>query len=172
MGIANEVILAETSTVTTPAVAELAAGQGTGLMEQMQRDAVIFLLERIARKELITEDEFRKKAGVSRKWIAEAVKADRLFFMRSPSGENFYPSFYGDPAYERQSLELICEKLGRRPGSSKFHFFTRKSICLDVQTPLEALKDGMLTKILVLAERLPSAWQPVGSGAETRQALP
>lgn len=145
---------------------------GPEVMERQRRDAVLFLLERIARNELITEDELRKKMGVNRKWIGEAVKANRLFYVRTPAGEHFYPAFYGDPAYERQALEVICEKLGQLPGDAKYQFFTRKSISLDILTPLEALKEGKLAKILIVAQRVPSVWRPWGPGAEATRFSP
>lgn len=159
-----------TDAAASHAMAEPRAQEGRELLEKMRRDAVILLLERIARKELITEDEFRKKLGVNRKWAAEALNANRLFSMQTPSGETVYPAFYGDPTYERQALEQVCKKLGNLSGSAKYDFFTRKSLCLDILTPLEALRKGMLTKVLVIAGRLPSAWQPVSQGPDSGQS--
>lgn len=68
--------------------------------------------------------------------------------MLAPSGENYYPALYGDPAYDGRSLAAVCERLGDPPGPSKFHFFTSKSTCLGIKTPLQALEEGMLDKVL------------------------
>ena len=56
--------------------------------------------------------------------------------MKTPSGESFYPAFYHDPAYDRQSLASVCEKLDNIPSSSKSHFLTGKSNDLGIKTPL------------------------------------
>lgn len=137
---------------TVPDVTEQSIREGEAYMEKTRRDAVITLLERVARKELISEDELRKKLGVNRKWIPEAVTANRLFYMQTPAGGTFYPAFFGNPAYNRHSLEIICEKLGNLPGPSKLHFFTSKSTYLGIRTPLEALSEGMFTEVLITAE--------------------
>ena len=135
-----------------PMRTEQSIREGEAHVEQGRRNAVITLLERIARKELITEDELRKMLGVSRKWVTDAVTTNRLFRMQTPAGEDFYPAFYGNPYYGQQSLAMVCQKLGDLPGASKFHFFTSKSTYLGIKTPLEALKDGMLDKALTAAQ--------------------
>jgi hypothetical protein len=126
--------------------------EGKAHIEKMNRNSELTMLERIARNELIAEAELTRNLGDKLEWLSDAEKANRIFSMQRPSGEMYYPAFYGAPTYDRQSLEMVCEKLGNPPGGSKYHFFTSKLTFLGIRTPLEALVEGMFTKVLMAAE--------------------
>lgn len=125
---------------------------GKAAMKLVRKNAARTLLERIARYELITEEKFMKRLGVSFEWIAGALADGRLFFFRGPDEVKYFPAFYGDTTLELRAVGEVCKQMGNLPSASKYHFFTSKSTFLLTKTPLEALPDGQLTKVLVAAE--------------------
>ena len=125
---------------------------GKAAMKQGRENAANTLLERITRHELIPEEEFAKRLGVRDGWIAGALADGRLFFFLGPDEVKYFPDFYGDSTLPLHALEAVCSKMGNLESASKYHFFTSKSTFLRTKTPLEALRDGMLAKVLMAAE--------------------
>jgi hypothetical protein len=136
----------------TPMTTKESIRAGKAAMKQGEANAAKSLLERIARHELVTEEEFAIRLGVSREWIADALANHRLFLFLGPKEVKYFPAFYCDTTIDRRSLEEVCEQMGDLASASKYYFFTSKSTFLLVRTPLEALRDGLLTKVLMAAD--------------------
>lgn len=135
-----------------PLTTEESIRAGKAAMKLGWQNAASTLLERITRRELIPEEEFAKRLQVTGEWIAAALVDGRLFFFQGPEGGKYFPAFYGDTTLERYALEEVCVHLGDLASASKYHFFTSKSTFLLTKTPLEALRAGLLTKVLMAAD--------------------
>lgn len=123
---------------------------GAAALADMQRASGATLLERIASQELITSAELQERLGIRRQSVSDAVKSGRLFAMLGPSGENYFPAFYADPALDRRAIEKVSKALGSLPAASKYFFFTTVMTTLQ-ETPLQALAKGRLKEVLVAA---------------------
>lgn len=124
--------------------------QGEEIMAQARINAALNLSERIQRGEYIRLDQLRITWPVKCTTIDKAVDVGRLFVVIGPSGENYYPAFYGDPSLDRRVLEKVSKALGALPATVKYHFYTAKSSFLD-ETPLEALRVGRVEQVLAAA---------------------
>lgn len=107
---------------------------------------------RIARKELLSKDEFRELLGVTDEWIDVALSENRLFACIGASGEPYFPSFFADKWVPLNAFEVVSQALRNLPGDSKFHFFKSKSTFLRKKTPLESMRNGELKKVVIAAE--------------------
>ncbi|WP_332848255.1 hypothetical protein [Massilia sp. S19_KUP03_FR1] len=110
----------------------------------------VTLKQRIERGELIGSGALQRALGVQRQAISAAMKAGRLFAFVGPSGENYYPAFYVDPALDRRAIEQVSKALGALPAASKYYFFTEQFTALQ-DTPLGALRNGRLAAVLAAA---------------------
>lgn len=124
--------------------------EGNEAIARAEQNAATTIAARIANHELLNSGALQRALNVKRQAISNAVKAKRLFAIVGPSGENYYPAYYADPTLDRRSLEKVSKALGSLPASSKHHFFTSKSTMLQ-QTPLDALRKGRETEVLVAA---------------------
>ncbi|WP_051971305.1 hypothetical protein [Massilia sp. 9096] len=120
---------------------------GEAFMLESRAGSAAALASRIERKELITSAELQDALKIRRQSVSEAVKSHRLLALVGPSGENYYPTFYADPDFDRRALEKVTKSLGALPGASKYSFFTTKSNVLGT-TPLGALRQGRLVDVL------------------------
>jgi hypothetical protein len=132
--------------MTTPA----SVRSGEQFIKSARMHSAEALTERIQRRELVTSGELQKLLGVNRQSLSEAVKRGRLFALLGPSGENYYPAFYGDSELNRRDIERVAKALGRLPPAAKLHFFTSTSTLLQ-DTPLAALRNGRLDEVLAAA---------------------
>lgn len=119
-------------------------------MTRAQRDSIGGLKSRIERGELITKEQLIERLGGNRRWLSAAIKAGRVFSVQAPSGSDYFPSFFADVSYERGALGRVAKVLIDLPGPSKYHFFLSKSTMLGM-TPLQALAEGQVKKVLVCA---------------------
>lgn len=142
----NRVRERETGPMSTPA----SVREGGTALATMQRASAATLFDRIKNRELITSAELQERLGIRRQSLSDAVKAGRLFAMLGPSGENYYPAFYADPALDRRAVEKVSKALGSLPAASKYFFFTSVLSTLH-ETPLQALAKGRLNEVLVAA---------------------
>jgi hypothetical protein len=124
--------------------------QGNASMALADQIAGNRLDSRIDNKALINSGALQRALNVQRQAISGAMKAGRLFAFVGPSGENFYPAFYADPALDRRAIERVSKTLGTLPAASKYYFFTENSTLLG-ETPLEALRKGRLAEVLIAA---------------------
>jgi len=101
--------------------------------------------------ELLSGIDMRERLQVSAQALSAALKRKRIFALTGPSGKYVYPAFFADPAYDRGTLERVCQALGDLPGSSKLHFFTSPRESLSGASPLRALAKGKVDAVLDLA---------------------
>ncbi|PWF43652.1 hypothetical protein [Massilia glaciei] len=88
-----------------PMTMEESIRAGNAAMKQGRENAAKTLLDRITRNELITEEEFAKRLGVSCMWIAGALADGRLFYFLGPDEVKYFAAFYGDTTLDRRALE-------------------------------------------------------------------
>ncbi len=137
-----------------PAVTEQTAEQAAeaaAFMAEMRQGSAAALQRRIESKELLPPVAFQDAVKMRRQSISDAVKAGRMFALVGPSGENYYPAFYGDGEQDRRRLEKVSKALGQIPAASKYFFFTTPSTFLGGMTPLDALKKGRVSDVLAAA---------------------
>jgi hypothetical protein len=120
-------------------------------MDDMRRGSAAALQLRIANRELLPSSEFQAALNITRQSLSEAVRVGRMFALVGPSGENFYPAFFADASLDRRSVEKAAKALGTLPAASKYFFFTSKSMLLNAQTPLDALKKGQVAEVMQAA---------------------
>lgn len=123
---------------------------GVAAMAEGRERAAETLARRIENKELLSTDELRSALGISQAEIDAAVADNRLFSLKAPGGEHYYPAFFAAADMDRASLELVARELRDLPAASKHHFFVSKRTNLG-DTPLEALKRGRLAEVLKAA---------------------
>ena len=91
---------------------------------------------------LLFSDDICARLGITQRSLSRAVREQRMFTLKSPSGKPTYPAFFADPRLDRSKLEQISHALGDLPGSSKYGFFTTPKISLKSRSPLEFLAAG------------------------------
>jgi hypothetical protein len=101
----------------------------------------------VNKKQLVTPSEFQDLMGWgTRQAVWKAVDSHRVFYL-SYKAERYFPTFYGDPAYDRKHLEAVTKMLGDLPGGSKLQFFLTRKGSLGGDTPLQALAAGRVAKV-------------------------
>lgn len=119
-------------------------------MTKMRLGSAHGLARCIARKELVLKDEFIAMLGGRRRWVNEALRAQRLFSLKSPSGLEYFPAFFADTRYDRRALNRVVHALEGLPDESKYFFFTRNSSRLKM-TALQALAQGRTMEVVACA---------------------
>lgn len=74
-----------------------------------------------------------------------------MFTLEGPAGKKVFPAFYSDPRLDRRVLERVSKELGQLPGPSKWQFFTTGKVSLDGKSPLEAISEGQVSRVLAAA---------------------
>lgn len=101
----------------------------------------------IKRGQLVTPVEFQALMGwETRQAVWKAAESHRIFYLEYKA-QRYFPSFYGDPAYDRRHLEAVTKVLGDLPGGSKLQFFLTRKGSLGGETPLQALAAGRVAKV-------------------------
>jgi hypothetical protein len=109
--------------------------------------------------ELWPVERLEQATGLSAAALAAAVQAGRLITVTTtaagqPPSPPLFPSFFGDPRFDRAQLEAVTLALGARPGPEKLFWFCRRSSALGGRTPLAALAGGDVDAVLALARSL------------------
>lgn len=136
-----------------PKVSDLKSGwpqQNAEFMAKIRLGSALSLARRIECKELVSKDEFIALLGGRRRWVNEALRAQRLFLLVAPSGVEYFPAFFADDRYDRRALGKVSQALNGLPSESKYHFFTRNSGRLKT-TALEALAQGRTMEVVACA---------------------
>ncbi|AXA90828.1 hypothetical protein [Massilia sp. YMA4] len=111
----------------------------------------------VAKGELLPGREMQRLLGITPQALSAAMKRKRIFALKGTSGKYLYPSFFADSAYDRATLERICQALGDLPGSTKLHFFTSPRLSLGGFTPLQAVAKGKVDAVLDQANAMREA---------------
>lgn len=154
---ANKVV-AGSNKVSLPTVprrslnAKLAtSSKGNEFMENMMQAEMAARLERIEHGELITAAELGERLSMSKQAVSRAATTGRMFTLEGPAGKKVFPAFYSDPRLDRRVLERVSKELGQLPGPSKWQFFTTGKVSLDGKSPLEAISEGQVSRVLAAA---------------------
>lgn len=135
-----------------PMVTEKSVRLGEIHMQHMQRGHDALVLKRIESKALITAGELLDAWHLPPESLRAALQDQRLFTIESPAGGAYFPSFYAEPErYDLGALGRVSQALGNLPAASKYHFFTSRWIPLLSRTPLQAIADGDVEKVLITA---------------------
>jgi hypothetical protein len=102
--------------------------------------------------QLVTAEILAQMLSVTTKAISKALCDNRFFFVASRGVRNYFPAFFADPQYDRRQIEAVSKAMGDVPGSAKYAFFVTPKLTLDGKTPLEALAEGQLHKVLDAAQ--------------------
>lgn len=117
---------------------------------QKAHDAAV--LKRIESKALITAGELQDAWKAAPESVRTALRDQRLFTIESPAGVPYFPSFYAEPEkYDLGALGRVSQALENLPAASKYHFFTSRWTSLRGRTPLQAIVDGDVEKVLLSA---------------------
>jgi hypothetical protein len=130
------------SSSASPASASMAAlrERARESMKQLAREGT-----------LVDSAQFLEEWGRSKQALSKAQAANRVFVL-DIEGRRYLPAFFVDTRYDRAKLEKVSKALGPLPGASKLQFFLNARGSLGGRTPLEALADGQLDKVLAAAE--------------------
>jgi hypothetical protein len=120
-------------------------------MKNMIQTEMAARVERINRGDLIPAAELGERLSMSKQAVSRAASTGRMFSVEGPSGKKVFPSFFSDPRFDRSVLERVSKELGHLPGPSKLQFFTTGKVSLDGKSPLEAISQGQLDRVLAAA---------------------
>lgn len=127
------------------------SSKGDEFIENMAQAEMAVRVERINKGELITAAELGERLALSKQAISRAASTGRMFTVEGPSGRKVFPAFYADPQFDRAVLERVSKELGQLPGPSKWQFFTTGKVSLGGRSPLEAISDGQMNRVLAAA---------------------
>lgn len=127
------------------------ADRNAGFMKTLDGQAAAARAQALAAGLLLTAADFQRALGITRQAISKAVNTWRMFYLDGPSGRQLYPAFFADASLDRRAIESVSEALGEMPGPSKWQFFTTPRASLGGKTPLEAMTQGGLAKVLLAA---------------------
>lgn len=137
--------------------AYLEAGEDVGgdiLREHLWQQALAARRNMVANGELIPEDLFRERLGVTQRRLNNLL-ADGSVFSMAVDDVMYYPALLADPALDRKRLQAICRILVPAPAGSRLHFLSSTRGSLGGRSPLELLVDDDDFKTL---KRLAAAW--------------
>lgn len=105
----------------------------------------------IRKRHLVSLGEFQSLMGwAAPQSVTRALASHRIFAMNC-EGQRYFPAFFADPLYIRRHLAAVSKALARLPGGAKMQFFASRKGSLSGVTPLEALAEGRLQKVVDLA---------------------
>jgi hypothetical protein len=137
--------------VTVPVSGQLltpSAGHGSSANSELVFGSTESMLEA---GHLVSPLEFQRLMGWSSgQAVWKALASHRVFCITHKS-ERFFPTFFSDPSFELKHLEAVTRALGHLPGGVKLQFFLTPKGSLSGESPLQALADGRLTKVLDVA---------------------
>lgn len=128
------------------------ATSGGKLISDKERTAAEAAMSAMVKaQELVDPAAFVEHRKVTRQALSKALKAHRVFYVEV-DGRRYFPSFFLDPRLERRQVEEVSKVLGELPGTSKLQFFTTGKGSLAGKTPIEALADGLYSRVRAAAQ--------------------
>lgn len=100
---------------------------------------------------LMTSADFLAPLGISRQALSKAVREQRVFYVEGPSNTQLYPAFFVTDKRTRRLLEKVSRTLGDLPGPSKWQFFITPKSSLGGRSPVVAIQDGDVERVLAAA---------------------
>ena len=74
-----------------------------------------------------------------------------MFYVDGPSSTQLYPAFFVTDKRQRRLLEKVSKTLGDLPGPSKWQFFLTPKSSLGGRSPVAALHDGDIERVMATA---------------------
>lgn len=134
--------------VTTPVKVSDQLAQILAMAEQQSKKHKAELIDK---KILLAEHDICEALGISLQELEKAVDENRMFYL-SHDRLRYYPAFYSDRRVSILMLESVTQALGDLTGSQKWQFFARPKNSLSGKTPVDALQEGLLDKVLIAAK--------------------
>jgi hypothetical protein len=120
-------------------------------------------------KRIISESEFLARAGMTKEDLSRKLRERRIFsipeWIHKDPGEEYYPAFFIDPQYDRNSVEAVSVALRAFRGERKYRFFTTPFMALGYKTPLEILASGEFERVVEAAKAFRRQTVKKSSGA-------
>jgi hypothetical protein len=101
----------------------------------------------VAAGRLLPAAELWAGLGVTRQALNKARLSGRIFTVDVGAGQ-YYPAFYLAGDIDRKTLGKVTQQLGSLPGWSKWQFFTTPKASLGNVTPLKALSQGQVERVV------------------------
>jgi hypothetical protein len=105
----------------------------------------------VTKGELLDTSAMTEALGMSRQALNKAVRERRILSVEVDATP-YYPAFYAARDLDRKVLEKVTRKLADLPGWTKLDFFTSANGALGGLSPLDALRQGLVSPAVELAE--------------------
>lgn len=128
----------------------MASSTKSEILELAEKPAKELKAQLIEKNLLTPSSTFCQALGLTRQSLVKAIAENRMFYLKH-GRRNYYPAFYVDGQVPRLVLEDVTQALGDLGGPQKWQFFTRPKGSLSGKTPLEALRDGLVERVLIAA---------------------
>ncbi|WP_157695744.1 hypothetical protein [Caballeronia hypogeia] len=135
-------------------LAELALAGRTISTEDLRAKEVQHYRDMLARGELLSEEAFRKKLGVSKRRLSALVGDGRVFAL-DVDGHNAFPAFLCDARLNLKRLWKVALILVPAPPVLRLDLLTRQCGALGDEVPLDLLGDDKAFRELL---RFARAW--------------
>lgn len=120
----------------------------TRLLENLANKAMARRRELHERGELLTARQLCECLGFGEEDLQQAVREGRMFWIEGTHGSHWYPSFFVAGTASRCDVEEVTRVLDPLPGEIKWAFFTTPKYSLDGRTPIDALRDQEVARVL------------------------
>lgn len=105
----------------------------------------------VMKGELLDTSAMTEALGMSRQALNKAVRERRILSVEVDATP-YYPAFYAARDLDRKVLEKVTRKLADLPGWTKLDFFKSANGALGGLSPLDALRQGLVSPAVELAE--------------------
>ncbi|WNC90210.1 hypothetical protein RI103_02280 [Paraburkholderia sp. FT54] len=141
--------------------AYLEAGEDVGeeiLREDLWQQALISRRDMVANGELVPEDSFRERLGVTPRRLSKLLTDGSVFTMLVDNVE-YYPALLADPVADRKRLQAICRILIPAPPDARFDYLSSRRGSLGGVRPTDMLNnDSDYEKLRRMARAWAAEW--------------
>ncbi|WP_310076496.1 hypothetical protein [Paraburkholderia graminis] len=137
--------------------AYLEAGEDVGgdiLREHLWREALTARRDMVANGELISEDDFRQRLGVTPRRLSKLLTEGSVFTLEVDEAV-FYPTLLAEPGIDHNRLQAVCRIIVPAPPGSRLDFLTSQRGSLGDRSPLQMLSNDSDFKSL---QQAAAAW--------------
>jgi hypothetical protein len=141
--------------------AYLDAGEDVGgdvSSEDVWQEALAARRDMVANGELVPEDSFRERLGVTPRRLSKLLTDGSVFTMLVDNVE-YYPALLADPVADRKRLQAICRILIPAPPDARFDYLSSRRGSLGGVRPTDMLNnDADYEKLRLLARGWAAEW--------------
>ncbi|MFM0292139.1 hypothetical protein P0D68_03180 [Paraburkholderia sp. RL17-380-BIE-A] len=127
---------------------------GNALREHLWQQSLDARHAMIANGELISEDDFRQRLGVTPRRLSKLLTDGSVFKMAVDDLE-YYPAVLADPALDRDRLQAICRIIVPAPSGSRLDFLVSSRGSMGGRSPIQMLTDDIDFNAL---QRVAAVW--------------